>query len=235
VIHIVAVVDTAPQGHQCAGNVPSQGRRIAGDQPSAAVPVEFTRRNRCAQSWRRSDLPEVLPHRPLGLRETIRTIGVRKRERGWIHAMGLAIHPLRHPALVMRTIPRLVSNKSADATDGEQRRGDEPLSHESGKRLTSGLCTGFFTKHTRPPLFVNRTGHRHAMRWRTVGWAGISTCSHLWNWDPTVPFEQFPRVTWARERRGRRDRVPHVTGRLLVTCLHPSRCSRRCLPSISFC
>ena len=36
-IHTVVVIDTAPQRHQCAGNVPFQGRQIAREQPSSTV------------------------------------------------------------------------------------------------------------------------------------------------------------------------------------------------------
>ena len=46
VIHAVAAVDTTPQRHRFACDVPFQGRRVAGDQQSAAAQAEFTRRNR---------------------------------------------------------------------------------------------------------------------------------------------------------------------------------------------
>ncbi len=51
----------------------------------------------CAESRRCSDIPEVLLRRILDLRETVLTVGVRVRELGRIHAMGLMIRPLRDP------------------------------------------------------------------------------------------------------------------------------------------
>ena len=163
-----------PDGH----TEESRKRRIAGDQPSLAAQTGCTRRSprlvarppspgpvfdgmrrsrrRCpesrrAGSWRRSDLPEVLPHRFLGLRETCRTVGVRKRELGRIHTIGRAIRPLRDPALTIRGRSGLVSNTLTDTTDGEQGRGAVRFPHQSGRRLTSGLSTQCFKSHT-PPL-----------------------------------------------------------------------------------
>lgn len=105
------------------------------------------RREPGAESWRRSDLSEVLPRRPMDLRETGWTVGVREREIGRIHAMGFVVCPLRDPELTTRAKSRIISNESADATDGEQRRGDERLSHQYGKRRTSGLHHGVSNCH----------------------------------------------------------------------------------------
>ncbi len=88
-------------------------------------------------SWRHSDVPEVPPRRFLGLRETFQTVGVREREIGRIHAMCRSIRPRRDPALTIRGRSGLVSNESADTTNGEQHRCDERLSHQSGRGLPS--------------------------------------------------------------------------------------------------
>src|SRR5512143_498285 len=93
-----------------------------------------------AGSWGRSGLSEELPHGLLDLRETRRTVRVRERKLGWIHAMGLAIRPLTYPAFKIRGCSRLVLNESAGTTGGEQRRGDEGFSDRSGRRLMRGLC-----------------------------------------------------------------------------------------------
>ena len=62
---------------------------------------------------------------PLGwsiydLRETPRTVGVSEKAIGRIHAMCLSIRPLRNPAFTIEGRSGLVSNESADTTDGQQ-------------------------------------------------------------------------------------------------------------------
>lgn len=76
---------------------------------------------------------------------------MRERELRRIHSMGLAICPLRDPAIETRGWSRLVSNEAADATDGEQCRYDERLSHRSGEGPTSGLHQGFLKGHDTSP------------------------------------------------------------------------------------
>ena len=117
------------------------------------------RREPGAGSWRRSDLLEVLPHRPLDLRETGWTVGVRECEIGRIHGMGLVICPLRDPELTTRGRSCIVSNEAADATDGEQCRGDERLSHQNGKRLTTGLHHGASIFHFLVPPLAGNAHH----------------------------------------------------------------------------
>jgi hypothetical protein len=97
-----------------------------------------------ALSRRRSDILEVLLGRIFGLRETVRTVGVREGELSWIHAMGLMIRLLRDPELTMGGQSRIVSNEPAYATDGEQRRRDIRFPHPSRKRHASGPHHGFF-------------------------------------------------------------------------------------------
>lgn len=75
-------------------------------------------KSRRAGSWRRSDLLEVLLHCSLRLSETVRAVGVCERDPGGIDAMGLAIGPLRQPTVEARGKAIIVSNESADATDG---------------------------------------------------------------------------------------------------------------------
>ena len=71
-----------------------------------------------ARSWRRSALQPELPYGLLDFLETGRTIGVREREHGRTHAMGLAIRSLTYPALETRGCSRLVLNASAGTTGG---------------------------------------------------------------------------------------------------------------------
>ena len=108
-------------------------------------------KSRRAGSWRRSDLTEVLTHCTHELRETCRTVGVREREIGRIRAMCLSIRPLRDPALTSRGRTGLVSNESADTTDGEQRRCDQQLSHRSRRRLVRALRPAAVRKGYRSP------------------------------------------------------------------------------------
>jgi hypothetical protein len=89
---------------------------------------------------------------------------VSERAIGRIHAICLSIRPLRDPVLTIRGRSSLVSNVSADTTDGEQRRCDERLFHRNGWRLTSCLSELFFTSHTRPPSFTRQEGTRNAAR-----------------------------------------------------------------------
>ena len=56
----------------------------------------------------------------LGLHETLRTGGVRARELGRIHAMGLSVRSLRDPELTPRGQSSIVSNECAGTTDREQ-------------------------------------------------------------------------------------------------------------------
>ena len=99
-------------------------------------------------SWRRSDLPEVLPHDLLDLRETGWAVGISELERGRIHAIGFAIGSLRHPALDTGDSSRLVLNESTGATGGERCRCEERLSHPSGRHFTSGLSEHVFMTRT---------------------------------------------------------------------------------------
>ena len=119
-------------------------------------------RNRCPKSrragpWRCCDLPEVLPHCFLGLRETFLAVRVREREVVRIQAMCLSIRPLRDPALTIRGRFSPVSNKSADTTDGEQCRCDERFSYRIGRRLTSSLSDRCYKRHTPLLSFTSQT------------------------------------------------------------------------------
>jgi len=113
-------------------------------------------------SWRRSDLPAVPPQCIHELRETCRAVGVCVWEIGQLHAMGLSIRPRRDPVLTIRGRYGLVSNLSADTTDREQCRCDDRLSHESGRRLISGLSDQSSSSHTAPPSFTRQTGTSNA-------------------------------------------------------------------------
>jgi len=139
--------------------------------------------------------------------------------------MGLAIRPLRHPALMMRTISRLVSNESADATDGKQRLCDERLSHRSGMRLTSGLCAGFFKRQTLPPSFTRRTANRHAVIWRKLRWILIGACSRLWNWGTPQFHSNNLLASNTRERGG--------CGSIALCMLHADCRRRVCTQSVA--
>lgn len=130
------------------------------------VPGTFFRftggRSRCPESrragpWRCCDLPEVLPHCFLGLRETFLAVRVGEREVARIHAMCLSIRPLRDPALTIRGRFGPVSNESADTTHGEQCRCDERLSYRSGRRLTSSLSDRRYKRHTPLLSFTSQT------------------------------------------------------------------------------
>jgi hypothetical protein len=108
----------------CGGAVPCPGLLSDGRRPEPGHDA--------------SHLSEVYPHRSVELRETGWTVGVRNRKIGRIHAMGLLICSLRDPDVTTTRRSRIISDESAIATDGEERRGDEPLSHQYGKRHTSG-------------------------------------------------------------------------------------------------
>ena len=107
-------------------------------------------------SLRRCELPEVLPHCFLGLRETILTVRVREREVVRIHPMCLPIRPLRDPALMIGGRFGLVSNESAHTTDGEQCRCDERLSYRNGRRFTCCLNDQCCKRHPPPLSFTAR-------------------------------------------------------------------------------
>ena len=94
----------------------------------------------------------IRPQGILGLHETLRTGGVRARELGRIHAMGLSVRPLRDPELTTGRKSCIVSNDSAGTTDGEQRWWNERLPPRSGMRFTSGPHHGFFNRHKTPSL-----------------------------------------------------------------------------------
>jgi hypothetical protein len=80
-------------------------------------------------------------HRLLGFRETLRTVGVRKREIGRIHAMCRSIRPLCDPVLTIKRKSNLVWNESSDTTGGEHFRCGECPPRRSGKRLASSLTS----------------------------------------------------------------------------------------------
>jgi len=129
--------------------------------------VRAVGRSRCPEGrragpWRGSDLSAVRPQCFHELRETRRTVGVRERKIGQLHAMGLSIRPLRNPVLTISVRLGLVSNLSAEATDREQRRCDTRLCHGRGRRLTSGLSDQSVTSHTAPPSFTRQTGTSNA-------------------------------------------------------------------------
>ena len=129
----------------CHGPV-SDGIRRSGRKQRSRCPE-----SQCAGSCRRSDLPEVLFHRGLDFRETLRAVGVRVNELGWILAMGLSIRLRRHPALTIRGKFSLVSDEFADTTDREQSRCDERCAPQRGRRGRSGSSDRHVTGH-RPPL-----------------------------------------------------------------------------------
>jgi hypothetical protein len=85
------------------------------------------------------DLPEVLPHCILELRETLWTVGVGERAIGGIHAICPSIRPLRDPAFTISGRFGLVSKEPAGTTDREQGPRNEPLSHRTGGRLANYL------------------------------------------------------------------------------------------------
>ena len=118
--------------------------------------------SRRAGSWRRSALQPELPYGLLDFLETGRTVGVRERELGRIHAMGLAIRPLTYPALETRGCSRLVLNESAGTTGGEQRRRDVRVSPRNRRRLTCDLSEQGIKKQTPPPS-VTRQAKKTAM------------------------------------------------------------------------
>ena len=66
-------------------------------------------------------------HGVLYLRETLRAVGMREGDIGWVHAMCLAVDHLRDPADIIWGRSGLVPNESAVTTDREQGRCDEPL------------------------------------------------------------------------------------------------------------
>lgn len=72
------------------------------------------------------------------------------KEIGRVHAMGFAICPLGNPVDVINGRSCLISNESADTTDGEQRRSDEWFVHRSRRGLTKGPGEQFFKKHMPP-------------------------------------------------------------------------------------
>ena len=155
-----------------AGGIRSM-RRVAGPLSRSDAPRDAQVRaggeesmsgERRAGSWRRSDLTVGVPQCILELRETFQTVGVSEREIGRIHPMCLSISPLRDPVLTMKKRYGLVSNESADTTDGEQYPLFKRLSHRSGRRLTSRLSALFFTSHTRPPSFTRQEWNRNAAR-----------------------------------------------------------------------
>ena len=91
------------------------------------------------------------PHCLHRLHETPRTVGVSEREIGRIYAMCLSIGPLRDPVLTTKGRPGLVSNESADTTNGEQRRLSP---RRGGEGFMSYLSEYGFNSHTLPPSFI---------------------------------------------------------------------------------
>src|SRR5512141_2038588 len=75
---------------------------------------------------------------------------MREREIGRIQAMCRLIRSRPDPALTIGEGAGLVSNESADTTNGEHFRCDEHLPHWSGCRLTSCLSGQSFKSHTPP-------------------------------------------------------------------------------------
>jgi hypothetical protein len=84
------------------------------------------------------------------LGETPRTVGVSKIAIGRIDAMCFLICPLRDPARTIKGSSGLVSNESAETTDGEQ----WPLFRRSERGFMSYLNEQCFNSHTLPPSFI---------------------------------------------------------------------------------
>ena len=124
----------------------------------------YEKKSRCQEprraelSSRRSDLPEVFSHRILNLRKTLRTVGMCEREVRRVHAVCLSISPMRDPPADIRARPRLVSNESADTTDGKQWWCDEYVVRGSGRPLRSCVSGRFFKRHTTPLSFARQPG-----------------------------------------------------------------------------
>jgi hypothetical protein len=130
--------------------------------------VSYGSRRRAGSS-RRSDLPDVMPHFSHELRETLGTVGVHEREIGQLHAaMGLSIRPLRDPVLTIRGKSGLVSNVSADATDGERASGRSTFLSTERRPLTSGLRDQLLTRHPPPPSFTCQTRNGNGARHRAL-------------------------------------------------------------------
>jgi hypothetical protein len=81
------------------------------------------------------------------LSETLGAVGVSKKEMSRIRAMGLAIHALCHPALLIQDRSNLVSQAPTDTTDGQQGF----FSHRRGGSLMNDLSEQGFTSHLLPP------------------------------------------------------------------------------------